>query len=506
MPLNYRKWDNLELSDDSDIEEHPNVDKRSMINWRQRDIHDKREARKVKILKLNAELALNAVLAPRIESVQKGLAEKGISHYRSVQRRLKEAPSDEKPQTGAANQPTYDMMMSQLLSDVFRESAWLVEDPTNVKIQQGAVTRDGKKLDEKAGEPAWTAEREIPEAKQADLTKVLAQRIAWHLDELHRRNDEVKKEIAVEEQEQTRKITSDGIRDGFDTSVVQKPTPSPLEDTPKAKAQAKAKAAPKKVETIEVLNPASTSASAPAKEDSEDDDEEFSALTPAGRAFAAIPLGQFAKSYAFIQKDSSVLTEKTHDSMLAEAFDAERRGDVDLAKRCVHQSLLISYCRKLGRDGVGLFFQKMISNNPKSLQMFLEDFTTTYSRIATRTRELEAEHQSAGVEQIQLVAEDPSMEISFNIPDGPPPTEIKLEGEGTEGMDVEDVRRFLQRKWDIFEGFTEGFRAALKTEQLDEVNKVLGAMKVDEAEAVVELMQEGGMLSFSERGVRDMTK
>jgi cell division cycle protein 37 len=37
----------------------------------------------------------------------------------------------------------------------------------------------------------------------------------------------------------------------------------------------------------------------------------------------------------------------------------------------------------------------------------------------------------------------------------------------------------------------------LKTEKLDEVNKVLGRMKVAEAENIVELMQEGGMLSFS---------
>jgi cell division cycle protein 37 len=39
-------------------------------------------------------------------------------------------------------------------------------------------------------------------------------------------------------------------------------------------------------------------------------------------------------------------------------------------------------------------------------------------------------------------------------------------------------------------------QTALKTEKLDEVNKVLGKMKVAEAENVVELMQEGGMLSF----------
>ena len=54
----------------------------------------------------------------------------------------------------------------------------------------------------------------------------------------------------------------------------------------------------------------------------------------------------------------------------------------------------------------------------------------------------------------------------------------------------------MQRKWDIFQQFPEKLQTALKTEKLDEVNKVLGKMKVAEAENIVELMQEGGMLSF----------
>lgn len=49
MPLDYSKWDNLELSDDSDIEVHPNVDKRSMIKWKQEAIHRERAERKAKI-------------------------------------------------------------------------------------------------------------------------------------------------------------------------------------------------------------------------------------------------------------------------------------------------------------------------------------------------------------------------------------------------------------------------------------------------------------------------
>ena len=147
----------------------------------------------------------------------------------------------------------------------------------------------------------------------------------------------------------------------------------------------------------------------------------------------------------------------------------------------------------------------MIARNPKSIGMFNQDFEQTYARIATRTKEMIAE-EAQEREQIQLVAEDPNMTIGFNIPDGPPPADLRIEGEGAEELDMDQVRAFLERKWEIFQGFTPALQAALKTENLDEVNKVLGGMKVADAEEVVELMQEGGMLSFSETGVRDMTK
>jgi cell division cycle protein 37 len=140
---------------------------------------------------------------------------------------------------------------------------------------------------------------------------------------------------------------------------------------------------------------------------------------------------------------------------------------------------------------------RMIQRNPKSITMFNEDFSRTYTRIAERTIELAAESAAAGeTEQIQLVAQDPSTSIGFNLPDGPPPEDLRLEGPGTEELDVKQVRAYLQRKWEIFEGFPPRFREALKTENLDEVNKVLGRMGVKEAEELVELLQEGGMLSF----------
>ncbi|RSH90130.1 hsp90 co-chaperone Cdc37 [Saitozyma podzolica] len=335
MPLNYSKWDMLELSDDSDIEEHPNVDKKSMIRWKQRDIHEKREARKLKITQLHSEIELNKVLRPRIQSVTKGVEENGVAHYRAVQRRLKEQPSPDKPNTGAPNQPTYDMMLGQLLGDVWKEAAYLVD---GAKVQGAAVMWEGKKVDDKTPELDWASEATVPESKASRMAEELRKRLDWHIAELDRRDKEVQKEIEQEEAEQKKRITSEDIREGWSSSSVSKAKEGPL-DKPK----------PKQKEKEETIEPA---AIAP------QDDADLGPLTPSARAFAQIPVGDFEKSYAFIQKDSSVLTEATHDSLLAEAFEAERKGDKALAKRAVHQALLINYCRQLGKDGVGLFFQK----------------------------------------------------------------------------------------------------------------------------------------------------
>lgn len=236
------------------------------------------------------------------------------------------------------------------------------------------------------------------------------------------------------------------------------------------------------------------------------DEDDVPSLSTSARKFANIPMGDFEASYRFIQSDPSVLSESTHDALLLEAFSAERRGEKDLAKRCVYQSLLVNYCRELGRDGVALFFQRMIQKNPKSLKMFADDFNRTYNHVERRSKELAEEEGPAEREQIQLVAEDPNMKIGFNIPDGPPPAELRIEGEGAEDLDMEQVRAFLLHKWELYESFPPSFKEALKTESLDEVNKQLGKMSVADAEDVVEKLQEGGMLSFSESGVRDMTK
>jgi cell division cycle protein 37 len=60
--------DNLELSDDSDIEVHPNVDKRSFIRAKQNQIHAERLHRKQRFESLKHELVINDTLAQRVST------------------------------------------------------------------------------------------------------------------------------------------------------------------------------------------------------------------------------------------------------------------------------------------------------------------------------------------------------------------------------------------------------------------------------------------------------
>ena len=63
----------------------------------------------------------------------------------------------------------------------------------------------------------------------------------------------------------------------------------------------------------------------------------------------------------------------------------------------------------------------------------------------------------------------------------------------------------LQMRWDVFQNFPEPLQKALQAHSLEEVNKVLGAMHVAEAEEVVRLLDVAGILSFSAEGIRDET-
>ncbi|GAA6034003.1 hypothetical protein JCM8097_000644 [Rhodosporidiobolus ruineniae] len=503
MPLNYNKWDNLQLSDDSDIEVHPNVDKKSMIRWKQRDIHEKRAVAKHKLASFPLEKQMNASLLRRIDQLVASTQAEGQAFLAREVLRLKASlpyKYEEKHFTGKVGdeQPSEDHMIVSLLSQ---------------------VVAGVQKKEEEAGRPAG-----------GDRTDALVKELEWHRQRLVDRQEEIEKETREIEREQAKYITSDDLKMGWDSKTIVSSAPSaqPKPDAPAASTSySSSKPSPstsaKKTETvIETLNSPGVAqaqeqlAAAELSEGDSSDEADVPPLTPSALSFSRIAPLDWQTTMAAISSDPSLLTEETGDALMVEAFSQGMKGTREgerRARECVEKALVGQYCRSLGRDGVMLFFQRMTNQNPAALKVFLEDVAKTSQRVIERAKVVAAERASKkssagsdeGVEQIQLVASDPSTVISFEVPDGPPPEKLEITGEGSEELDPELVREFLQRRWDIFEAFPKGLQKALREKSLERVNKVLGKMAVDEAEEVVEKLQEAGILSFETPGVIDQT-
>lgn len=113
--------------------------------------------------------------------------------------------------------------------------------------------------------------------------------------------------------------------------------------------------------TIEVLNPSASSSAVPAAEAevaSDEEETDLPELTPALEGFAKIPLGEYQKSWEYIQNHRDVYVDGASDALLVAAFTAQGDGKTKYAKQCIHQSMLLQYCEKLGADGPRMFFKK----------------------------------------------------------------------------------------------------------------------------------------------------
>lgn len=129
----------------------------------------------------------------------------------------------------------------------------------------------------------------------------------------------------------------------------------------------------KKTTTVEyeVLNPKSIASSSTAplpepeeEEIDEDDADGVPEMTPVIAEFSKLPLGGFQESWEFIKAHRDVVVEGASDALLVAGYRAEREGKHKYSKQCVHQSLLLQYGEKLGRDGISVFFTKYASLFP----------------------------------------------------------------------------------------------------------------------------------------------
>ena len=180
--LNYAKWDNLELSDDSDIEVHPNVDKKSFVRWKQRDIHEKREMRKIERSRLEAEGRTNTDLMPELDRLVQDTRKEGVPFYEREMKRLL-AGRAERGNKDGPDGPTLDDMLLSLLLQINQEDA--------VKSSAG----------------------------KADQADTLVASLESHKKRLKERQDTIEAELRTMDEEDQRKITSDSLREGWSGGV-----------------------------------------------------------------------------------------------------------------------------------------------------------------------------------------------------------------------------------------------------------------------------------------------
>ncbi|KAI5286715.1 hsp90 co-chaperone Cdc37 [Ascosphaera acerosa] len=503
MVLDYSKWDALELSDDSDIEVHPNVDKRSFIRAKQHQIHMEREQRRHEIKTLKYEKGINAgllaridVLLARLREGQQRVGGGGSSSNGDGDGGARASPDEvvfkvilaaaadgedapPAPPDGVHTEIKEHQKYSQMLSSL--------ADQVKKELQE----RTGKTGEESdgGGDPfsGYIAGVEGHKKKVEDLQSRLLTRLA----ELER----------IEKS----KITSDDIHTGFDTTIVAKNTTQTKTKT-KGKTKEKEKGKPDTA-AVELLNPSASSAPTHADETDESDgdddgddqdqpaapgdaDENLKA-TPLAKRFARLPTTDYAALRNFIMTHRArLLTERKTDELLMEAFDAVIEGDEAYARQCVHQGLLLQYCRSLGPDGIPLFFTRITTPGHRAGTLFRDDVADTFAKIRTRAREIARQSETANadgeVAQIQLHAVDPGTKININVP----------RAGSTAPEDAPALAAFAS--------FSAEMQAALRSGKLDEVNLVLGRMRVEEAEAVVERLSESGILGV-EGGIVDAT-
>jgi len=479
MPVDYSKWDALELSDDSDIEVHPNVDKRSFIRAKQNQIHQQRHERKHRITTLQYERVINDGLLSRIDALLRSLDE----HKKDVEG--KQSPTD------------VDEVVFDALVEVSSDGSLGEDQPpmppagVHTKEQQPSYSKMMGALIDQVKVEVYKSKSSGGLARY----ELYVKEIRAHRTKVQGLQKDLASELQTLEKEEGNKITSESIHTGFSSSYVAKPAAPTISPSTK-------QAQP------ELLNPSRPSPSGPAESTGSEADVEDGALTAApgenddedmeasalAKKFAKIKHGEYQESLKFIGAHPEILVEKETDGLLVEAFNAQsnakNKKEEEYARQCVHQALLLQYCRQLGKDGVGLFFKRITTQGHQARQLFLDDVNSTYARIRDRTAELAKlkDTEEGDREQIQLHAVDPWTKINIVTP--PPIEQCKT--------DDEKAAR------EIFETFPPGLQRALESGSLDKVNEVLGKMAVDEAEQIVEQLGSGGMLSLEE-GVIDAT-
>lgn len=461
--VDYSKWDNIELSDDSDVEVHPNVDKKSFIRWKQRDIHEKRLQRAQQIKGLHIQKEMYAQLTKRALFL---LTEFSGDLANDTERNAAiDALFDKHERCRLEDNPDTPPY-NEMLEDLF------VQIKDDMKKEGEAVTSANVKA-----------------------------RLRAHQEKINKVTLEIDPKIQELEKEDSEKITSEDYREGFNTSFINKKATE--DDNSKAAAQASAQAkvqanvhtanqtaVPKVAEASSSKSQAVEVVSNAAKENFRDE----MTLAPTTMKFAQ--LTSLESSRDFIQRNPDFATPQQKDALLMSCFDLVLAGDQKAAAHKIRQAIIIQWVApmingdpsspeeamfaqmplKAKLEYVSKFFSQLANESSPLRQRFDADVEQMIQHINSRCQVIKSEEANSGagdeaVEQIQLKSLDPNTELTVNIPE-------------------ENSAEYL-----VFKTLPQDMQDAIKVGSLDAVNEVFARMEITEAEQVLDKFNQSGVIS-----------
>ncbi|SCV00759.1 LAME_0G11826g1_1 [Lachancea meyersii CBS 8951] len=445
MPIDYSKWDKIQLSDDSDIEVHPNVDKRSFIRWKQQSIHEERAKRNQDIKNLEFQVEMNSRLNQRVDKMTRQLTDEDLLSRDTV-RKFLNANFDKNEKGEGENvdpdMPPYNEMVEDLFDQLEINAKKVNKDPKNGAVIREMITEHRKKID---------AVTEQAHERLAQLYK-----------------------------ERASLISSEDIHTGFDKGFVNKKSEQD-------------EAASKYLPADKTTSQSTISLPPPPLQFISYEDDVMK-LAPETVQFGNISTNDIQKSEQFLLANLPIISEQQKDALMMTAFEQQMEGQTEKAYQVIHQSELLGYVKEmydmkkiphLQPDELSaiikMFFQRVLYNkvNDQGKKSFLDSVKAKFEHVKKRVKVMEEEETEEGVETIQLKSLNDSTELQVNLPD-------------FGSNDPEEVKRIQ-----AFKKLPSKMQNAVKSQSLDKINEVFAEMPVEEAEAILDIFNEGGVIGIN---------
>lgn len=481
MAIDYSKWDKIEVSDDSDIEVHPNVDKKSMIRWRQQAIHEKREQRERDIKTLETQKDMYLELNKRVDQLLSEIDDSKLGDYDYISTYLAEHfdPAS-KPENMEEDGPTHNEMIEDLITQL-------------------------KKDLEKEGRD--------PESGSNIRTMILGHRVK--IDSVLKQNLEKLKSLYKERELH---ISSDDMHTGWDRSFMNKNS----SDTSSATKSSTTPAASTSTSTPSYTAPSTSaitsdssaattqtqetkSSSTPVESTSnenslttsntsrEDEKEvpEIDDLWPETQRYSQLPINNIDRIKNYLKSNTHIINPQQKDSLLMKAFDAQFALEEKRTYQIIYLSVILQYVYDLvnvrktnnpieiGQIAEQLLNKMFENTTNKAYEAFKNEVEKTFTHIKTRCKilsEEQVEEYGEEAQEIQLKSIDEDTKLVVNLPD-------------SKSTDPEEIQRC-----EIFDKLPKSMKDALKTESLDEVNKVFHGMPISQAEEILEIFDACGVI------------